>query len=77
MPQDDIEKGCLICVVGVALVRSAEFMIFRIGQDRGGDVGAARASGVLGVNGADSARSKRALPQLTFQTSVGPLRLSR
>jgi hypothetical protein len=32
MTQDDIDQGRLICVVGVAAVRPAEFVIFRIGQ---------------------------------------------
>ncbi len=38
MPQSDLDDGRLVCVVGVALVRPAEFVIFRIGQwtrDRG------------------------------------------
>jgi len=32
MTQDDIDNGRLICLVGVAAVRPAEFVIFRIGQ---------------------------------------------
>ena len=32
MTQDDIDQGRLICVVGVAAVKPAEFVIFRIGQ---------------------------------------------
>lgn len=32
MTQADIDQGRLICVVGVAVVRPAEFVIFRIGQ---------------------------------------------
>ena len=32
MTQDDIDQGRLICAVGVAAVRPAEFVIFRIGQ---------------------------------------------
>jgi hypothetical protein len=32
MTQDDLDQGRLICVVGVAVVRPAEFVIFRIGQ---------------------------------------------
>ncbi|MDP2702710.1 MAG: phage tail sheath C-terminal domain-containing protein, partial [Candidatus Rokubacteria bacterium] len=32
MTQDDIDQGRLICVVGVAVVRPSEFVIFRIGQ---------------------------------------------
>jgi phage tail sheath protein FI len=32
MTQDDIDNGRLICVVGVASIRPAEFVIFRIGQ---------------------------------------------
>jgi len=34
MTDDDIENGRLICYVGVAPVRPAEFVIFRIGQRR-------------------------------------------
>ena len=34
MTQDDIDDGYLVCVVGVALLRPAEFVIFRIGQWR-------------------------------------------
>jgi phage tail sheath protein FI len=30
MTQDDIDNGRLICLVGVATVRPAEFVIFRI-----------------------------------------------
>ena len=32
MTQDDLEKGRLVCLVGVAPVRPAEFVIFRVGQ---------------------------------------------
>jgi phage tail sheath protein FI len=32
MTQDDINSGRLICVIGIATVRPAEFVIFRIGQ---------------------------------------------
>jgi uncharacterized protein len=32
MTQDDIDNGRLICEVGVAVVRPAEFVIFRIGR---------------------------------------------
>ena len=32
MSQDDIDNGRLICVIGVALVKPAEFVIFRITQ---------------------------------------------
>jgi uncharacterized protein len=32
MSQDDIDNGRLICIVGVAPARPAEFVIFRIGQ---------------------------------------------
>jgi len=36
MTQDDIDNGRLICVVGIAPVKPAEFVIFRIAQWRGG-----------------------------------------
>jgi uncharacterized protein len=32
MTQDDIDNGRMICIIGVAPVRPAEFVIFRIGQ---------------------------------------------
>jgi phage tail sheath protein FI len=32
MTQDDIDNGRLICLIGVAPVQPAEFVIFRIGQ---------------------------------------------
>jgi len=32
MTQDDIDNGRLICLIGIAPVRPAEFVIFRIGQ---------------------------------------------
>lgn len=32
MTQSDIDNGRLVCLVGVALVRPAEFTIFRVGQ---------------------------------------------
>jgi phage tail sheath protein FI len=32
MTQDDIDNGRLICLIGVAPVKPAEFVIFRIGQ---------------------------------------------
>jgi phage tail sheath protein FI len=32
MTQDDIDNGRLVCLIGVAPVRPAEFIIFRIGQ---------------------------------------------
>lgn len=36
MTQDDIDNGRLICVIGVAPVKPAEFVIFRIAQWQGG-----------------------------------------
>jgi uncharacterized protein len=39
MTQDDVENGRLVCLVGIAPVRPAEFVIFRVGQkalDAGG-----------------------------------------
>ena len=35
MSQDDIDNGRLICVLGVAPVKPAEFVIFRISQKTG------------------------------------------
>jgi Bacteriophage tail sheath protein len=32
MTQDDLDNGRLVCVIGVAPTRPAEFVIFRIGQ---------------------------------------------
>ena len=32
MTQDDIDNGRLVCVIGVAPVKPAEFVIFRISQ---------------------------------------------
>ena len=32
MTQDDIDQGRLVCLVGVAVLRPAEFVIFRVGQ---------------------------------------------
>ena len=32
MTQDDLDQGLLVCVVGVAVLRPAEFVIFRIGR---------------------------------------------
>jgi len=32
MTQDDIDQGRLVCLIGVAPIRPAEFVIFRIGQ---------------------------------------------
>jgi len=36
MTQDDIDNGRLICIIGVAPVKPAEFVIFRIAQFTGG-----------------------------------------
>jgi len=36
MTQADIDNGRLICVIGIAPVKPAEFVIFRIGQWTGG-----------------------------------------
>ena len=36
MTQDDIDNGRLICMIGIAPVKPAEFVIFRIGQWVGG-----------------------------------------
>ena len=36
MTQDDIDNGRLICVIGIAPVKPAEFVIFRIAQWPGG-----------------------------------------
>jgi phage tail sheath protein FI len=35
MTADDIQNGRLICLIGVAIVRPAEFVIFRIEQTTG------------------------------------------
>jgi hypothetical protein len=32
MTQNDLDNGCMICLVGVALLRPAEFVVFRISQ---------------------------------------------
>jgi uncharacterized protein len=32
MSQNDLDNGRLICLIGVAVVKPAEFVIFRIGQ---------------------------------------------
>jgi uncharacterized protein len=32
MTQNEINSGMLVCLIGVALLRPAEFVIFRIGQ---------------------------------------------
>jgi len=32
MTQNDLDNGRLICLIGVAVVKPAEFVIFRIGQ---------------------------------------------
>jgi uncharacterized protein len=32
MTQNDIDNGRLVCLIGVAVVKPAEFVIFRIGQ---------------------------------------------
>ena len=36
MTQDDIDNGRLICIIGIAPVKPAEFVIFRITQSSGG-----------------------------------------
>jgi uncharacterized protein len=36
MTQDDIDNGKLICIIGVAPMKPAEFVIFRIAQWAGG-----------------------------------------
>lgn len=36
MTQDDIDNGRLICIIGIAPVKPAEFVIFRITQFTGG-----------------------------------------
>ena len=32
MTQNDLDNGRLICLIGVAIIKPAEFVIFRIGQ---------------------------------------------
>jgi hypothetical protein len=32
MTQSDLDAGRLICLIGIAVVKPAEFVIFRIGQ---------------------------------------------
>jgi phage tail sheath protein FI len=32
MTQNDLDAGRLICLIGVAVIKPAEFVIFRIGQ---------------------------------------------
>jgi phage tail sheath protein FI len=36
MTQNDLDNGRLICLIGVAPVKPAEFVIFRIAQFSGG-----------------------------------------
>jgi phage tail sheath protein FI len=36
MTQSDIDNGRLICIIGVAVVKPAEFVIFRLAQFQGG-----------------------------------------
>jgi hypothetical protein len=36
MTQDDIDNGRLICIIGLAPVKPAEFVIFRLAQFSGG-----------------------------------------
>lgn len=36
MTQSDIDNGRLICIIGIAPVKPAEFVIFQIGQWEGG-----------------------------------------
>ena len=35
MTQNDLDNGRLVCLIGVALLKPAEFVIFRIGQITG------------------------------------------
>jgi phage tail sheath protein FI len=37
MTQNDIDNGRLVCLIGVAPIKPAEFVIFRIGQWIGGN----------------------------------------
>jgi uncharacterized protein len=39
MTQNDLENGWLVCLVGVAMLKPAEFVIFRIGQKTADSVG--------------------------------------
>ncbi|MCB1913241.1 MAG: phage tail sheath family protein, partial [Rhodocyclaceae bacterium] len=32
MTQNDLDNGRLVCLIGVAVIKPAEFVIFRIGQ---------------------------------------------
>ena len=32
MTQNDLDNGRLVCLIGVAVLKPAEFVIFRIGQ---------------------------------------------
>jgi hypothetical protein len=36
MTQADIDNGRLICIIGLAVVKPAEFVIFRLTQFQGG-----------------------------------------
>jgi phage tail sheath protein FI len=36
MTQNDIDNGRLICIIGLAVVKPAEFVIFRLTQFQGG-----------------------------------------
>jgi hypothetical protein len=38
MTQDDIDHGRLVCIIGIAPVKPAEFVIFRVAQSQGGSV---------------------------------------
>jgi hypothetical protein len=39
MTQNDLDNGRMICLIGVAVLKPAEFVIFRIGQMTSGTQG--------------------------------------
>jgi Bacteriophage tail sheath protein len=56
--QDDWDNGRLICLIGVAPVKPAEFVIFRISQQATEPVPRSGGQGVRSQRGSDNAKAR-------------------
>jgi len=67
MTQNDLDNGRLVCLIGVAPLRPAEFVIFRIGQWTADRKNLTRAVGAVQIQA--FARSSFSKPEVNSETT--------
>ena len=80
MTQNDLDNGRLVCQIGVAALKPAEFVIFRIGQwtaDRRAETAGPRETQPWPRNATDRSRSSTSSSTSGPDNRTGPRRASR